>query len=149
MRSIDRSIPIALLRAREAVMAHFRPLLADRGYTEQQWRVLRMLNEYGALEATQLAEHSALLMPSLTRILKTLEEKEAIHRTRDQSDGRRSLIHLSEISKNYIESEADRTEAAYTRIEECLGLEKTNQLLELLAELADVPPPPEKNQSKQ
>ena len=48
MRSIERSIPIALLRAREAVMAHFRPLLADRGYTEQQWRVLRILNEYGA-----------------------------------------------------------------------------------------------------
>lgn len=146
IRSIDRSIPIALLRAREAVMAHFRPLLADRGYTEQQWRVLRMLNEYGALEATQLAEHSALLMPSLTRILKTLEEKEAIHRIRDQSDGRRSLIHLSQTSKNFIESEAGLTEAAYTRIEECLGVEKTNQLLDLLAELAEVPPPDTKSE---
>lgn len=122
-------------------MAHFRPLLADRGYTEQQWRVLRILNEYGELEVTQLAEHSALLMPSLTRILKTLEEKQSIHRTRDQCDGRRSLIHLSEESKTLIKQEAMRTEAAYAVIEESFGAEKTNQLLDLLTELAAVAPP--------
>ena len=141
MRSIERSIPIALLRAREAVMAHFRPLLADRGYTEQQWRVLRILNEYGALEVTQLAEHSALLMPSLTRILKTLEEKQSIYRTRDECDGRRSLIHLSENSKALIKQEAARTEAAYADIEASFGAEKTNQLLDLLTELAAIAAP--------
>ncbi len=141
MRSIERSIPIALLRAREAVMAHFRPLLADRGYTEQQWRVLRILNEYGALEVTQLAEHSALLMPSLTRILKTLEEKQSIYRIRDECDGRRSLIHLSENSKTLIKQEAARTEAAYAVIEASFGAAKTNQLLDLLTELAAVAPP--------
>ena len=47
-RSIRRSVPIALIRAREAVMAHFRPLLAQRGYTEQQWRVLRVLEHFRA-----------------------------------------------------------------------------------------------------
>ncbi len=141
VRSIDRSIPIALLRAREAVMAHFRPLLADRGYTEQQWRVLRILNEYGPLEATQLARHSALLLPSLTRIMKTLEDKQDIYRTKNESDGRRSLIHLSQGSKDLICTEVARTEAAYARIEHNLGREKTDQLLDLLAELANIDPP--------
>ena len=36
-------LPIALMRAREQVMAPIRNMLADSGITEQQWRVLRVL----------------------------------------------------------------------------------------------------------
>ena len=43
----DRSLPIMLLRAREAVMKRFRPMLKAHGLSEQQWRVLRVLNETG------------------------------------------------------------------------------------------------------
>ena len=44
IRSFDKSLPMALLRTREAAMQHFRPLLAEHDLTEQQWRVLRALN---------------------------------------------------------------------------------------------------------
>src|SRR6266849_5130597 len=43
MREFSRSLPMSLLRAREAVMRHFRPSLRDHGLTEQQWRILRAL----------------------------------------------------------------------------------------------------------
>ena len=43
MRDFSRSLPMSLLRAREAVMRHFRPSLRDHGLTEQQWRILRAL----------------------------------------------------------------------------------------------------------
>ena len=39
--STSRSLPIALIRAREGVMAPIREMLAETGITEQQWRVLR------------------------------------------------------------------------------------------------------------
>ena len=63
---------MALLRTREAVMTHFRPMLRSHGVTEQQWRVLRALMEHEELEVTQLAERSFILSPRLSRILQNL-----------------------------------------------------------------------------
>ena len=40
-----RSLTIGLLRARESLMLSFRPMLAKHKFTEQQWRVLRVLGE--------------------------------------------------------------------------------------------------------
>ena len=44
-RDTRRSLPMALLRARETVMARFRPMLAENDINEQQWRVLRVLDQ--------------------------------------------------------------------------------------------------------
>src|SRR5690606_9244668 len=88
-----RSLPIALLRAREAVIARFRPILARHGLTEQQWRVLRVLSEMSdAIDASNLASRAFILPPSLTRILKMLDERGFISSARDKIDGRRTLI---------------------------------------------------------
>ncbi len=140
-RSIRRSVPIALIRAREAVMAHFRPLLAQRGYTEQQWRVLRVLDEFGPLDPTQLADKAALLMPSLTRILKTLEHKGAVVRKRDPDDGRRALILITSKALKTIETSLPGTNAAYGEIEAQFGAENMRDLLGLLDRLANIKPP--------
>ena len=69
MREFSRSLPMSLLRAREAVMRHFRPSLRDHGLTEQQWRILRALTSVDAIEVTELARVAFLLGPSLSRIL--------------------------------------------------------------------------------
>ena len=47
---------MVLLLAREAVMERFRPMLRDFGVTEQQWRVLRSLEEVGAMDLGDLAD---------------------------------------------------------------------------------------------
>src|SRR5690349_9893825 len=65
MRAFTKSLPMELLRAREAVMRQFRPALRDNGVTEQQWRILRALAHSGPLEVSALAEATCLLAPSL------------------------------------------------------------------------------------
>ena len=55
MRDFSRSLPMSLLRAREAVMRQFRPALRQHGLTEQQWRILRALAAVETIEATELA----------------------------------------------------------------------------------------------
>ncbi|MGO7998126.1 hypothetical protein ACC734_37775, partial [Rhizobium ruizarguesonis] len=60
-RDTRRSLPIALLRAREAVMGHFRPMLALHDVTEQQWRVIRILAEAGTLDASEMSERAFIL----------------------------------------------------------------------------------------
>ena len=46
---VQRSLPIALLRARERLMPPIREMLIRSGITEQQWRILRALEEAGPL----------------------------------------------------------------------------------------------------
>src|SRR3954471_21942284 len=86
MRDFSRSLPMSLLRAREAVMRHFRPSLRNHGLTEQQWRILRALASIDAIEVTELARLAFLLGPSLSRILRDLEARELIERRADKSD---------------------------------------------------------------
>src|SRR5690606_10587315 len=91
-----RSLPMVLLRAREAVMRHFRQSLRHYDLTEQQWRVLRALTSHqGPIEVTHLATATHILAPSLSRILRDLLARELIERSPSDRDGRASLVALS------------------------------------------------------
>ena len=61
LRQFEHSLPMELLKAREAAMAKFRPMLRDHGLTEQQWRVIRALADFDRIDASELARRSFLL----------------------------------------------------------------------------------------
>src|SRR5690606_29016261 len=50
MREFSKSLPMSLLRAREAVMLRFRSSLRMFNITEQQWRILRALTSIREIE---------------------------------------------------------------------------------------------------
>jgi homoprotocatechuate degradation regulator HpaR len=133
----SRSLPMALLRAREAVMARFRPMLSRHDVTEQQWRVLRVLEESGPLEATELAERANVLAPSLTRMLKALEERSFITRHKVEGDGRRAALAIAPAGSALIEELAPERQSIYREIERHYGQEKLTRLLDLLDELIE------------
>ncbi len=133
--STTRSLPIALLRARERVMWPKRGMLADAGVTEQQWRVLRVLDEEGPMDPTTIAERAVLLLPSLTRILQKLEDKGFVTRVRDEKDRRRQIISATEAGRNVILANMDTSKRILTELREKLGEEKHEVLIELLNEL--------------
>jgi len=91
----EKTMGAVLLAAKEAVIAPMRPKLREYGITEPQWRVLRVINDRGAADATGLAEIGLLHAPSVTRILKDLEERKLIVRQPDANDRRRSLVALT------------------------------------------------------
>ena len=95
MRDFSRSLPMSLLRAREAVMRQFRPSLRNHGLTEQQWRILRALTAVEAIEVTELARMAFLLGPSLSRILRDLEARQLIERRTAKTDLRRAVVSIS------------------------------------------------------
>lgn len=131
-----RSLPIALLRAREAVMGHFRPMLAEHDITEQQWRVIRILAEAGTVDASEMAERAFILAPSLTRIIRTLEERGIISKHKDENDGRRVLLEITPAGLAIIEEVAPESRLIYDRLEKRFGREKIEQLLDMLDEVA-------------
>src|ERR1700760_217858 len=96
MREFSRSLPMSLLRSREAVMRQFRPSLREHGLTEQQWRILRALAAIDTIEVTELARTAFLLGPSLSRILRDLEARRLIERKAAKTDLRRGGVSISE-----------------------------------------------------
>ncbi len=133
--STTRSLPIALIRAREGVMSPIRDMLSETGITEQQWRVLRVLAEYGRMDAKTLAERSSLLFPSLTRIAATLRGKGLVTQTRDDGDRRRQLVEITENGQAIIDERADEAARIATQFKKALGAKDYDKLLDLLAKL--------------
>jgi len=123
---------MALLRAREAIMAHYRPMLARHGITEQQWRVLYVLAESGPLEAAELAGRASILPPSLTRIIKAMEERAFVTRARVRDDARRALLGISPAGLALIEELAPERVAICEAIEKRYGAEHRERLLDML-----------------
>jgi homoprotocatechuate degradation regulator HpaR len=91
----EESLGAIVLSAKEAVIAPMRPKLRELDITEPQWRVMRVLDDRGATDATSLSDVALLHGPSVTRILKDLEERRFVVREPDANDGRRSLVALT------------------------------------------------------
>jgi len=137
LRDFQKNLPMALLKARETIMSHFRPIMRAHDITEQQWRVIRALHGVDGMEPTALADKTMLLMPSLTRILKSLEERNLVKRFAVENDNRRKLIRLAAKGRNLYSKMAPLSEAEYKKIEAQIGEKKLAELYELLASIAD------------
>lgn len=137
-RDTRRALPIALLRARESVMARFRPILAARAVTEQQWRVIRVLGEESPLDASEAADRACVLAPSLTRIIKALEDRKLITRERDSGDGRRISLAIAPAGLVMIRDLTPETQAIYAELEARYGRDRIDHLLDMLGELAEL-----------
>jgi homoprotocatechuate degradation regulator HpaR len=132
IREFSRSLPMSLLRAREAVMRQFRPSLRDHGLTEQQWRILRALSSIDAIEVTELARVAFLLGPSLSRILRDLEARHLIERRTAKADLRRGVVSISAKGLRLIAAVAPSSEAIYAAITRRYGARRLAELQEML-----------------
>ena len=135
MRDFTHSLPMALLRAREAVMSRFRPLLKAHNITEQQWRLLRALDDDDGLEISELARRCCFLLPSVSGIVRRLESRSLLRRASDRADQRRAKVFLTAKARRLIAKIAPQSEQRYRAIERTLGGSKLNALYDALFEL--------------
>jgi homoprotocatechuate degradation regulator HpaR len=135
MREFSQSLPMSLLRAREAVMRQFRPSLRQHGLTEQQWRILRALAAVETIEVTELARVAFLLGPSLSRILRDLEARHLIERNVAKADLRRAMVSISAKGLKLIEAVAPTSEMIYAEITKRYGPRKLAELQDMLTAL--------------
>ncbi len=116
-------------------MPPIREMLAETGITEQQWRVLRVLAEYGPQSSSTLASRASLLFPSLTRIAQTMHAKGLITLSRDEDDRRRQMIAITSDGQKIIDEKADRALEIVAEIKQRIGEDKYELLLDILAQL--------------
>jgi homoprotocatechuate degradation regulator HpaR len=137
LRGFAVSLPMSLLRAREAAMQHFRPMLRSHGMTEQQWRVMRALSSKRAVEFSELVEMTFLLAPSMSRILKELENRKLIARETTDEDARKVNVSITAAGLRLIEKVAPHSEFIYAQISSRYGQKKLATLQAMLKELEE------------
>jgi homoprotocatechuate degradation regulator HpaR len=137
-----RNLPLLMLRAREQVIGRFRPLLNAHSITEQQWRIVRVLLEAGALEPREIGELCRLSSPSLAGVLARMEEIGLVTRKRLAHDQRRLRVSLTPKSRALAARMAPQIEAVYARVEQLLGKEFCQHLYGALDNVIDKLEPP-------
>lgn len=136
MREIDRSLPLALLHAREASLRPFRKELDKIGLTVQQWRVIRVLAEGEGRSASELSQLCVLMPPSLSRILKNLTERGLIERAAT-TDARKHQSRITPAGLEKYSEMAGQADEIYATLESNFGTDKMELLLDLLSELRE------------
>lgn len=130
-----RNLPRLLLQAREAVMGHTRPSLRQHALSDQQWRVLRVLGEHGAVETGRVAREAFILGPSLTGMLARMERDGLVTRSRDPDDQRSTVVEATARGRKLVGQLSTSIEAHYVWMEQAMGKEKLAQIYTLLDEL--------------
>jgi homoprotocatechuate degradation regulator HpaR len=130
-----RNLPLLLLQAREHVISHFRPILSANGFTEQQWRIVRVLLEVGSLEPREIGELCRISSPSLAGVLARMQELGFVARRRLQHDKRRVRVSLTPRARALAARMVPEIDATYRRIEELLGSEFSARFQRMLDQL--------------
>ena len=133
----ERSLTVALLRARESTMRRFKKYADAHNLSLPQWRVLRALADGDPLDAGTLCQRCVILPPSLTRILRALAERGLLAQV-TCNDARRHMVTLTDKGKALFDSLVVQSEDSRRQIDEAFGQEKMQTLLDLLNELREI-----------
>lgn len=109
-------------------MSCFRPILAAHGLTEQQWRVMRVLEETNGLRSKDLASRTLISSPSLSGVIDRLERARLVERHRDERDARTVWVRLTSKGRRSFRTVGPEIEAKYDEIRARLAAEELDTL---------------------
>jgi homoprotocatechuate degradation regulator HpaR len=127
-----RNLPQRFLKARECLMSHFRPILNHFGLTDQQWRILRALDECATLEPREICHLCQIHSASMAGVLARMEELALIQRSRMEGDQRRVVVRLSPKGDQLVNDMAPLIDQQYQQIEDALGKDQVDELFQAL-----------------
>jgi homoprotocatechuate degradation regulator HpaR len=127
----DDVLPNLLLDVREGFLGTFRSIFRQFGVTDQQFRVLSILNIAGDLEIGKLARRGRIVAPSMTGILDRMVEIGWV--TRKASKGQRwGVVSLTAAGRRLIRQLQPLVDERLETFETTLGLEQLETLGDLL-----------------
>ena len=127
-----RNLPQLFLKARECLMAHFRPILNHYGLTDQQWRILRSLDSHERLEPREICTMCQIHSASMTGVLARMEALALIQRSRVAGDQRRVVVRLAPKGDQLVREMAPLIDLQYQQIEEAIGANVVDDLFSSL-----------------
>ena len=92
-------------------------------------RVLRVLADVDALDASGIAEQALLYAPTVSRILRELVDRGLIKREIDPNDGRRSIISITAEGHHLVRETAGHTGPLLVRYAEAFGEQRLRDFI--------------------
>ncbi|WP_300587360.1 MarR family transcriptional regulator [Marivita sp.] len=135
---VDRSLAVACTRGREAVVSRFRELLHREGFSEQQWRVMRILTDQGEKTSVEISALACIHKVSISRIINSLEGRGLVSRRASETDARSSYVSLTAKGRALMEPLVEEATEIHLQIADEFGTERYEQLLSLLHQLAEI-----------
>jgi homoprotocatechuate degradation regulator HpaR len=133
---------VRIARAREALAAPLRELLKAYFLTEQQWRVLRTLKAEGRADVAALAARTAILVPSMSRIVKELRSRGYLTKSHNPGDHRRVYACLTRQGSEILDSIAPGYETICFAVGSSIGKRTLAQALNALSDIESNAPKP-------
>lgn len=120
-------------------MGRFRPVLRAHGLTEQKWRLLRAMSEaQRKLRPIELSQLTCISMPSLSRLLKSMQNLQLIKDSPHAHDQRSTEFSLTPAGHALLRKVAPHSEEIYKQIERLVGASEVAQLYALCDRVTDL-----------
>jgi homoprotocatechuate degradation regulator HpaR len=126
-----RDLPQLIGRTRESLMQYFRPLLHQFGISEQQWRIVRGLAEYGELEPRVLCQQCGMVSASMAGVLARMEKGGLVVRSPVAGDKRRVMVRLDTHGSEVVAQLLPLVMRQYEHIEQAFGAERFKALVDV------------------
>lgn len=131
----ERSFMTELLRLREGMKSHFRSILKTHDMTDQNWRILKVVVDYGPIEVTQISRAAVIPPASLSRILPKMEAAALVARSSNPDDMRRTMIESTAKGRALHAAITPRMRDAYIKVASVLDADLLRQLEAIVGEL--------------
>lgn len=130
----DYSIGYAIGKTSWYMKTLLNKVLKEEGFsiTNEQWTVLKVINETPSLSQTEIAEKSLKDKTNITRILDLLEKSSWIERRRDENDRRMNRIHITEQGKEILAAVKPVTGKTDEICKKSLSKKEVNELIKSL-----------------
>jgi DNA-binding MarR family transcriptional regulator len=136
----DAELAVAARELRQSVVRLARRLRTqhqEHGVTPLGVSVLARLQRHHSLTPRAIADGEHVSPQTLTRVLATLEERGLVVREGDPSDGRQSLLSISEAGREVLRQDSARREAWLAEAMSAALSPAEQRLVAIAAELLD------------
>ncbi len=137
-KDLSEDILVALSRVIRAVDQHSKKLVQSHGLTGPQALILNEIVRNGRLTGSELARNISLSQATVTDIVKRLEHKQLLTKTRDAIDKRKYFLQPTEAGKQLMMASVPLLQERFAeRLAELKDWERT-QLLSSLQRIAEM-----------
>ena len=126
---------LVLWKAAKAIEKVDRTSIAGTGMQLSEFAIMEVLKHKGPLPITAIGEKVLLTSGSMTAAIDRLEAKGYVRRRRDAADGRRFLVHLTDVGRSVIDRAYAKHAANLERVAEILTPPERATLVRLLKAL--------------
>jgi len=135
---VDSYLPALLAQASHLISGEFHRIVAGKGLTVSEWRVLASLAGAQPMSIGELARTSVMKQPTLTRVLDRMEARGHVRRIAHETDRRVTRIAITPAGSRQVADLIALANEHERRVLEPFGMAQSLQLKQTLKQMIEL-----------